>query len=57
MKVSISPKTLAVSATVKGVEELKCPFFLEAKYWCTPWPNSCANVATSLALPWKFNKI
>ena len=57
LKVNISPKTLAVSATVKGVDELKCPCFFAAKYWCTPWPNSWAKVATSLALPWKLIKI
>ena len=33
LKVSISPNTLAVSATVRGVEELKCPCFFPAKYW------------------------
>ena len=32
LNVSISPNTLAVSARVKGVEELKCVWFLPAKY-------------------------
>ena len=56
LNVNISPKTLAVSANVRGVSASKTPFLL-AKNWCTPCPNSWANVITSLIFPWKFNKI
>ena len=57
LKVNISPNTLAVSANVKGVEALKWLWFFPARYWWTPWPNSCASVATSLVLPWKLTRI
>jgi hypothetical protein len=50
-KVSISPKTLAVSASVSGVGAMSAPFGA-ASTWCTPWPSSCASVITSRGLPW-----
>ena len=49
-KVSISPNTLAVSASVSGVGAISAPFFA-ASTWCTPWPSSWASVMTSRGLP------
>ena len=49
--VSISPNTLAVSASVSGVGAISGPFGA-ASTWCTPWPSSCASVITSRGLPW-----
>ncbi len=51
LKVSISPNTLAVSASVSGVGAISAPFGA-ASTWCTPWPSSCASVITSRGLPW-----
>ena len=50
LKVSISPNTLAVSASVSGVGAISAPFGA-ASTWCTPWPSSCASVITSRGLP------
>ena len=50
LKVSISPNTLAVSASVSGVGAISAPFG-PASTWCTPWPSSCASVITSRGLP------
>ena len=48
-KVSISPNTEAVSASVSGVSDISAPCG-PASTWCTPWPSSCASVITSRVL-------
>ena len=45
-KVTVSPNTDAVSASVSGVVWWKIPCS-RARYACRPWPISCASVSTS----------
>jgi hypothetical protein len=45
-KISDSPNTEAVSASVSGVPWWKIPW-RAASAACTPWPSSCASVSTS----------
>ena len=43
---SVSPNTLAVSASVSGVAKWNTPCGRASAAW-TPWPSSCASVSTS----------
>ena len=50
LETNISLNAAAVSASVMGVGDNNEPLDA-ARYWCTPWPTSCASVTTSRARP------